>query len=414
MDSIHRRALIAILLSILWTGLTLLAHFFEILEPFEIHWADWEPAALHPTPSTHLALIAIDRIPGDRPWPWPRLEYAMVLRGMISCLPESAVFEVLLHDRDQRQQAFDSAFSGIVERFGRVTFAAAALQAGNSESIPANLTSIRCSGSLNALPPHHSVFWPIETFASGARIGISNLPGEKSKILRKIPLLFRWHQTILPSLSLQAAGFRLDADWKKSEAVLGTAIFLRNSKGDLLRSIPIDASGQLLLRYRGNSSPLTIPFDDFILYSNQLAQGRDPDRNVRQLHLRQVWIGRTDDPGTLHRTTPTGTMSPVLIHMTAADNILSNDFCKPVPFWVVVFLFLTFACGGSGLLVSWDRKQATVTLFLLMLFYVEAALLAFKSANLILPGTPFLLSAAGTLISGLAAWRWELGVFEKK
>jgi len=114
MDTIKRYWLAAGLGS-LWAAFLLIAQFGGVFDGLEEPLLDWRQSlpSLRPrlNSQNQLALVAIDYIPADRPWPWPRLDYVILLRSLLPYAPKSIVFETLLHDRDTRYSAFDSSFA---------------------------------------------------------------------------------------------------------------------------------------------------------------------------------------------------------------------------------------------------------------------------------------------------------------
>ena len=124
-----RRVALAAGLALLWGIFTLLAQLSGALDAFEDPLLDWRLSlnSIPAPPSDQLALIAIDTIPPDKPWPWSRLEYSLALRSLIDYAPQSVVFEMNLNDRDTEYASFDDTFSHIVERANTVVFAATVL-----------------------------------------------------------------------------------------------------------------------------------------------------------------------------------------------------------------------------------------------------------------------------------------------
>jgi adenylate cyclase len=393
-----------LILAGVWSLLLLATHATRLLEKGDVAFSLWAqsqpPQKTVETPS--LALIAIDRIPTDRPWPWPRLDFAIALRALVPCFPQSVTFEALLHDRDQRQEAFDTTFAHLVERFDHVVFASAAFQAGSEMPPPQNLVSIPFQGSLDSLTAYHSLYWPVETFASNSHVGISNFPFISQKKPTSIPLIFRWRSQVVPSLALQAATIQLRADLSQSLVKLGHSIELRDARKKLLRVIPIDSQGSMRLRHRPLHL-LTIPFDDFLVYSDQRERGETPGFDLRQLRQRQIWIGRTDDAACVN----SGGEAPVRIQMLAVQNILSSDFIQSLPFGLIALLFLTFAWGVSGVITLIRLRFSLPIALVITALYVEMSIILLQSHNLLIPVPAFLLLSIGSVFSGLAARFWE-------
>lgn len=400
----HSRLLLALIASGIWSLLLLLSFIlglFETLDESFSTWAQTKPP-VHEIQAPQMALIAIDRIPTDRPWPWPRLDFALAVRALIPCFPQSVVFECLLHDRDQRQESFDTTFAHLLERLNQTLFASAAFQAGSENPPPQNLLSIPFTGNIETLPPYHSLYWPLETFAANSHVGISNIPLSKSGKVTEIPLVFRWRNQLVPSLALQAAALQLKADLSKSIVHLGNSIQLRDSSQKIIRTVPIDSQGNMKLRHR-SLQVLTIPFDDFLVYSDQRERGETPSVDLRQLRQRQVWIGRTDEVVQNHSSS----QPPVSLQMLATQNIVQADFIKTPPFAWIALLFLSFAGCISGV-ITFIRLPLAIPLALGVSFlYIAMSILLLQNHNFLLPIPAFMLLTVGSILSGLAARYWD-------
>lgn len=385
---------------------------------FEEPLIDWRQtlSARPLPPQDNLALIAIDHIPNDRPWPWPRLDYALLLHSLLPSVtpysPQSVVFEMLLNDRDTEYSSFDAKFGDIVDRYGRVVFAGAVLQRAGNDPAPKNLTVITCAGNLTKLPLFNSLFWPLDTFAGSSAVGISNLQADSSDVIRRVPLVFRFEKQTTPSLALQAVAMRLGADWKKSEVRLGEFIFLRNSQGALLRSIPIDDQGRLYLRARmGQPEWPKFSFDNVFVYADQLVHGETVDGDFfRKIHQRQVWVGRTDQIEMQPLFTPAGRTTPVEVQMTIVSQILQNDFVQPVHPLIFGIIFIVLGMTGSVFFISWGELPGLVFISSMTWALVEVSVILFRTNNLEFPLISTILLALGVILVGFAVNNWDIQV----
>ncbi|HEY8964838.1 MAG TPA: CHASE2 domain-containing protein, partial [Candidatus Methylacidiphilales bacterium] len=350
-----KRARIAAALGLVWAVLVSLFHFGGFFDGAEERLLDWETTwiASGPAPADRdaYALLSIDRVPSDRPWPWPRLDYAILLHGLLPQHPRSVVFEMLMHDEDPRYTAFDDTFASLVRRCGTgaAVFAAAALQTDAKTPPPEGALGLILSGKREkgVLPNRYaSLFWPVVTFSAGAPVGVTNLGPDADGVVRRIPLVFPVREKLLPSLALAAAASRLGADLAKSEAKLGRRggeVILRDADGKALRRIPVDASGAMRLRARSPGLPVArIGNDAFVLAADQAEGGRplDPPVPLASFAGRQVWIGATDPTVAKPLLTPSGLRAPVEVAMAASAQIVRSDFLHPVPKPVASLLFL--------------------------------------------------------------------------
>ena len=406
-----RRVALAAGLSLLWGSFTLLAQLSGALDIFEEPLLDWRQslATSNTHPSDQLALVAIDNIPADHPWPWSRLDYSMGLRALIDYNPQSVVFAMNLNDRDTQYTSFDDTFSHIVKRANTVVFSATALTGKSTAPLPAKLSAIPYHGSPHLISRFDSATWPLDTFAGDSPVGVNNLESEDDQRLRRLPLVFLIDDKMVPSLVLQATAQFLVADLSSSEVQIGRAIFLRNNDGRLLRTIPIDDRGRLTVRYHpGAVSSWQASYDNVILYDDQLQHGLKPDQDLRDLARRQVWIGRTDPGERTRFNTAAGPLSRVEVQLQAERTILDQDYVRPLPPMILVTLYLLIGIAGAAALIRLGPVHAAALLVVLAAFWLESALLAFRLYNVILPLPSFAMLLFGTYAVGLLASYWDL------
>jgi adenylate cyclase len=414
-DSHHhhhrRRGALAAGLALLWTVFALLAQFSGALDEFEESLLDWRQSlsAWPEPPSTELALVAIDTIPDDRPWPWSRLDYSLVLRALIDYSPQSVVFNMNLNDRDPSYTSFDDIFSHIVDRANIVVFAATGMTPSEGTAPPPRLGTVPYQGNSRRIPRFGSAIWPLETFAGDSPVGVNNMQAEDDLRLRQIPLVFLLGQKMVPALVLQATAQFLGADLSASEVQIGRAIFLRRKDGRLLRTIPIDDEGRMRIRYQ--AGPITswqASFDNVMVYDDEIRQGLKPEQDLRELAWRQVWIGRTDPALREQFQTAVGRLSLVEVELQAERTILEQDYVRPLPPMILAMLYLLVGIGGSALIVRLGPLHSTALLIITASFWIESAILAFRIYNVILPIPSFAMLIFGVYIMGLLAIFWDL------
>lgn len=407
-----RRVTLAAGLSLLWCIFALLAQFSGALDEFEEPLLDWRQSldSYPAKPSDQLALIAIDTIHPERPWPWSRLDYALILRSLIDYAPQSVVFEMNLNDRDTSYTSFDDTFSHIIERANTVVFAATVMiPNGNNAMSPAKLGSLPYRGSTRNVPRFGSAIWPLDTFAGNSPVGANNVQSEAGLRLRRLPLVFMLENKMIPSLVLQATAQFLGADLAASEIQIGRAIFLRRHDGKLVRTIPIDDQGRMRIRF--HPEPATswqASFDNIMVYDDQTQHGIQPEHDLRQLAKRQVWIGRTDPAVRERFNTALGSLSRVEVQLQAERTILDQDYVRPLPPMILAALYLLIALGGATALVRLGPLHAGAMLVILFVFWIEASVLTFRLYNVILPLPSFVMLLFGVTAAGLLATFWEL------
>jgi adenylate cyclase len=406
-----RRGALAAGLALLWCVFALLAQFSGALDAFEQPLLDWRQALAaypHP-PSEQLALVAIDTIPPDRPWPWSRFDYSLVLRSLIDYAPQSVVFDMNLNDRDTEYTSFDEVFSHVVERANMVIFAATVMTAPGSSAPPAKLGSLAFHGDTRLIPRFSSAIWPLDTFAGDSPVGANNVQAEAGLELHRLPLVFMLDRRMVPSLVLQAVAQFLGADLSASEIQVGRAIFLRTKDGQTLRTIPIDDQGRVEIRFRPlPSTSWQAAFDNVLVYDDQMQHGIPPDHDLRELARRQVWIGRTDAAERERFNTPVGKLNRVQAELEAERTILDQDYVRPLPPMILAAFYIILGVAGAIAVVRLGPVRALAGLVLVSSFWVESSLLAFRLYNVILPLPSFAMLVFGAYAMGLLALYWEI------
>ncbi|MFC1844671.1 CHASE2 domain-containing protein [Thermodesulfobacteriota bacterium] len=146
--------------------------------------------------------------------------------------------------------------------------------------------------------------------------------------------------------------------------------------------IPIDSAGRVLLNYRKPEgtyrivSAASIIRKEFQLLNKEIGE----DEVEKDMDRKYVFFGFTA-PG-LHdlRPTPTdGAFSGVEINATFLDNLLAEDFIKPVTVPQTVFKIILLTLAATFFLTFFQKQRAQiVTAVLIPLFPVSLALLFYR------------------------------------
>lgn len=399
-------------LALLWGLLISLAQVVGVFQDFDQPLLDLRQSLPTEVPlvENDLALVEINEIPAARGWPWPRLDYAILLRSLLPYNPQGIVFEMLLHERDTQYSAFDARFAGTVRNMNEVVFAAAGLSAKEDQPVPNNLDSIPATNvDPYEMAQYHSLLWPLPAFAENSRVGLNNLLPPSSQQPRRIPLVFWYNGQIVPSLALQAAGSRLNISWALSEVVMGDAIYMRDGNGVLQRTVPIDQEGRLFMRYRPNfPASWTATFDNVPLYARVAETGGEPEQNLREVKDRLVFVGRTDTPtfkaipGLVHPT------SNVQVQMLATRNILNADYIYEFPGWLIIPIYLFVAASAGLFFFYYGPGPGLFLLAILFGSWMETAILAFRGYSFDMPMVSFGVLLLGLIPISFAAAHWGM------
>jgi len=201
------------------------------------------------------------------------------------------------------------------------------VKAQGSKRVSTNL--YKAKGALEPLP----VFSNIVDSA-----GFVNVRPDADGVIRRIPLLIEYKDRIYPSLAL--AAIMKAKNIKKSVlkvSDMGVESFYLNKI-----SIPLDAKGNLLIRYRGKQGS----FD----YVSAIDLLNDKVGVKEKLADKIVFVGTSATGLKDSYTTPLDTLFPgVEVHANVADNILNNAFLSRPAWSRGVEVFITLI---TGVLVS--------------------------------------------------------------
>jgi len=197
--------------------------------------------------------------------------------------------------------------------------------------------------------------------------GFLNAPPDEDGIMRRVPLVigFKYFdpttknekEAFVPSLALMASmlhlGVGLPFSPRSVEVFLGREVVIHSpSRGDV--RIPVDEKGRMYLNF-------TAKFADFTSVSfinvappfsrtSKEYKARLADKYRNTLNGRLSVVG-VDSAGLDIGPCPIESRSPLMVvHLTAANNILNREFIMPlktrgkVVLWVCLFLAFTLVC----------------------------------------------------------------------
>ena len=334
-------------------------HLFDSLE-----WKSWDwrlNQFSHPSQaSDDVVLLLIDQESLDiyekeqgLPWPWPRQMYSAIIRYCQQAKVKALVFDFVFSEISSWGTEDDEDFSSAMAEAGNVFLPIFLSQSIKEiEEIPFNHLE-KYSLADRKLPSQaihtmKSASLPVEDLLISAHgLGNVEFSQDKDGIFRRIPLLFSYKNLVLPALPLAVV------DYVKDELNLD--------------SIPLDDSGQMIIRFYGPTGTYKSYSAAAIINSFALIEeGKVPQVSPEEFAGKIVLVGGSA-PGLLDlRPTPFSAVSPgVEIQAAVIDNLLRGDFVKLPPNLVFV-LFLGFLALLTAVFTSlMERMWKIVLLFLL-------------------------------------------------
>jgi adenylate cyclase len=372
-------------------------------------------------------------------WPWPRYRVALLLGLLKNAGVRAVGLDILFAEPDRtspsvltgqmyRDLKIEVAVTGLPEAlrdYDQVlanTLAQGPFALGyyfdfvetrNKSAmqgvLPAlSLSVMRAPGAVEletCLPrPDHPVT-PLPTLLAAApAAGFFNTQADRDNILRRTPLILAYKGKVYPSLAL--------ATFMKAFGIKGATVSLFPGgveslvlSGEALgrRVVPLDASGRLVLKYRGAGG--TFPHVSAAdILAGRIAPG--------ELSGKIVFIGTSAAALRDLRATPLDRAMPgVEVHATIVDMLASGDFLARPQWATGAELVATVVLGlGVSALLTMAGAMTLILPFLALaagVWHGSAWLLANKGLY-VSPLCPLLVLAANfTILTFLKFWREE-------
>jgi adenylate cyclase len=306
----------------------------------------WPAPQLRDSP---VRIVAIDEQSLERhgQWPWPRTVMARLTDALGEAGAKAIVFDVMFSEPDRTspeqmltwlppEQAedirsnvaswptHDDVFARSIDRFP-VVLAATLHGTSRGEEFDGK-AGIGFAGDnpIVFLAPFSGFSDNLSVLSNAARgIGAINWEPDGDQIVRRIPLIFRYNETIVPSLALEALRVADEEStyFIRSSNAHGAAAFGQTAGVNQLRvgdhMIPTDARGGVWIHYR-HADP-----DSYVSASDILSGNFNP----ALVRGKIVLIGATA-PGLMDlRATPLDVAAPgVEVHRQVLEQILSERY----------------------------------------------------------------------------------------
>jgi adenylate cyclase len=324
-------------------------------QSLELKTLDWRFRTLHDPAraDTNVVIVDVDNLSLDvlRPslgrYPWARSAWVKVVQYLAVGGARAIAFDFTFPDPDLAHPDSDAAFAAAERAAGQVvqtlTFqqvldtAEVRRQARFREDSVA-MRELRARGyDVRGFPPgsdYQVVIAPYRALLEGARaLGVINFtPDPVDGTARRVPLLYRFRGRAYPAFGLAVAmvadSARFDGPlaWRPDALQLGRVL------------VPLD-QGRMLLNWRGpyrdpqrRDHPETYriyPIAQIIHSYDLAATGETPEVPLAAFRHKVVFIGSSGAGLFDARANPFGPNDPgVVIHATAADNLLTGDFLR--------------------------------------------------------------------------------------
>ena len=359
----RKKALRGLAIGLAVFAVTFLLGLLKVFPPLE--WKSWDAriqVLANPSrASADIVLLAVDQYSLDiyekeqgLGWPWPRQIYAGVLDFLKAGGAKAVFFDLILSEASTYGVDDDRLFAEAMTRAGNV-FLPVFLSADEREQDKGETRLLEKSvmdRSRIPGPAVHalkSVSLPVDVLAAAAvKMGNVQFVPDGDSVYRRLPLVFRYGDWLLPALPLAMAEFI--------------------SEGVDLHKVPLDRSGNMILRYFGPSGTYkTYSIGAIINSQARIEDGLEPQVQPREFAGKTVIIGTTAAGLLDFRPTPFGGVYPGMeILATAIDNLVHRGAIREAPAavtWVSV-LFLALLAGIGTTMLKKIRHLAALGLAL--------------------------------------------------
>lgn len=281
-------------------------------------------------------------------WPWPRSLMATLAERLTELGAAAVVFDVLFSEPDRLSSIggrdFDAEFARALADAPSVLSLARSGRAGQV-AVPAKAgIAMTGSATLAGLPVLDGATQPVPQLAEAARgLGVASLDRDGASVVRRLPLLWRSGDGVVPALSVEALRMAVGVPTLVilgDSAEAGTVENIRI--GDL--DVPTGPQGEIWLYYRH--------LDPSIYVSARDLLADDYARLAPQFGGQIVLIG-TSASGLLDiRSSPLDVAVPgVSIHAQALEQMLTGTYLNRAD-WVSGLEILAFVVLGLVIVMA--------------------------------------------------------------
>ena len=384
-----------------------------------LEWYGWDAGVYllaRPAPTTErIAIIELDQNSLDWGakengwrWPWPREVYGVVLDFCKRAGAATVSFDVLYSEPSIYGMDDDRALAEAGRENGRLLLSfVLGRETGNRTDWPVTFpnfspaTRVEWRLAPESFPSVPRASFPTpEVNAGAAALGMVNQNPDSDGVFRALRPLVFFADRPVPTLSL--AAYLLDAPGTAVSREPGGLVL--NPPGKPSVNIPLDDEHRAVLNFRGKAGTHPSCNAAAIIQSElRIRDGETPVIPPETFRGKHVLFGFTA-PALLdlRSAPPGGVFTGVELHATALDNLLANDFFRPVPAPLTVSIAGALCLAAAffalravnlrqlGLvcclflalpvLLFWGAYRATYQLPLLMLLTATFLSLAFSVA----------------------------------
>ncbi|MGM0568549.1 MAG: CHASE2 domain-containing protein [Elusimicrobiota bacterium] len=396
-----------ILLSIVTPALVALMLVAGIGRAVELKTLDWRFLLRGPEPaleSIFIVAIGDESVSADvmGRWPWRRGYMASFINVISDYSPSSIVFDIMFTEPSKDFPRDDIMFADEAGRASNVFFpfflrledaprarGYSAQEDEVNKRLIEKISIARASDFENAdFINAQTAVMPISALsAEAAGSGYVNASPDPDGITRRIPLVIRYRDKIIPSIAFSAALDYLGASREEVHINPGKNIVVRSSEREI--RIPVDSRQRMLVNHSGEFSSANFPLASFVgLYSDHDQDGMS---FLEMIEDRMVFIGLTATGTVDLRPTPFSPVFPMVAFLAdGACNIVEGDFMAEAPPWINALIVFFAGLAAAFFTIKFKAFPAALLNAGFLFSYLILNFLFFKNNYVLSAFYPFI------------------------
>ena len=340
------------------------------------------------------------------PWPWPRTAYGAIVDFVGRGRAKALGIDVFFTEQSSYGVDDDAVFGNSCRSFGKTAIATGLGFDSGVRVWPPQLAKPFFAAKVRGqMPNQQALQSPYATFAHpdlapGFQVfgNVDQNPDEDGIYRRIAPLRF-FDSTPMPILGLAT----YLASQRETEIILSEKMIKVSGK-----DIPLDQSGQAILRFRGQSGTHKAYSAASVIRSEiQMRNGETPQLNPDVFKDKYVFLGFSAKGLFDSKPVPLASAYPgAELNATFLDNFLSGDFLRPTPPAVdIVFIILiSFGCVFilTFLQSAWKNAVFSVVFALIPLAAAAAAYRADYWMPIVIPEFAVIIAITLSLVVNFA------------
>ncbi len=351
---------------------------------------------LDPTPAkadTNIVLIAIDDYSLDFfnengiSWPWPRSFYGFAMDYFTNAGVRSVIFDMQFYEPDiDREETYawetDAAFAEALKRNSNTFLGSQLLIDTTFVHNEIAISSCDVSGEYPYSHIFKGIRAPIDTLLKANKaIGVINASPDSDGVIRRINLLSKLNDIILPQMPLQVILHQETID--KNIKIVKDRLQVGN------REIPFNKYGKYLINWYGRTADrqpfATYPFRAVIVSASAMLNGNEPIISPSVFKDKHIIIGATAAGLLDLKTNPyTKIMPGMEIWATTLSNFINEDYINILPAWLNLILTLIVIFFVMYFVTNLPAKKANLLVFFMVIISILTSWLLWKYYRIIL------------------------------